>query len=474
MDKVNFPNNFLWGGAISANQTEGKKDLKGLSNANYIPAGTSRFTIASGFGNLERKKDLYYPADTGIDFVSHYKNDIKLFAEMGFKVFRFSITWSRIFPNGEEKEPDQTGLDFYDHIVNECLKYKIQPLITISHFDVPIALVNKYNGWASRKLIKLYFRLCNVLFTHFKGRVHYWITFNEINMIQYMPFMSSGIVLRNKSNPEQIKLNALHHEFIASAIAVNLAHRIDKSNKVGCMIAAGDLYPSTCSPQDVLATEQSNQKNWFFTDVQIRGYYPSFAIKYFERKQLRIPYGIGDREILKSGTADFLAISYYNSGTMSAKSEDRQKLKGNVFPSLKNPYLKTSEWGWQIDPIGLRITLNTLYNRYQKSIFVVENGLGAKDDFKHQRMIQDDYRIDYLKQHILAINDAINIDGVKVIGYTPWGCIDLISASTGEMAKRYGFIYVEEDNFGQGSLKRFKKKSFYWYKNVIASNGKEL
>lgn len=473
MIKVNFPSTFLWGGAIAANQTEGNIGLKALSNTNYIPVGKDRFLISEGLGELERNSKQYYPADVGINFVEHYRNDIKLFAEIGFKTFRFSVTWSRIFPTGEENEPDENGLSFYDQIVDECLKYNIEPLITISHFDIPIALTKKYNGWASQKTIKLYLKLCKTLFIHFKNRVHFWITFNEINMIQYMPFMSSGILLKDVSNVEQTKLDALHHEFLASALAVNLAHEIDKNNQIGCMIAAGDLYPKTCDPQDVFKTKQENQKNYFFTDVQLRGYYPNYALKYFERHHLKVPFEPGDKSILKDGITDYLAISYYNSGTMSSDSNLLNKIDGNVFPSLSNPYLKASEWGWQIDPLGLRITLNSLYDRYQKPIFVVENGLGARDNI-NQDPIQDDYRIAYLREHILAINDAINTDGINIMGYTPWGCIDLVSASTGEMSKRYGFIYVDEDDKGKGTFSRRKKKSFSWYKRVIATNGKSL
>lgn len=473
MTKINFPNNFLWGGAIAANQTEENIGLKELSNSNFIPVGNRRFSVAEGMSAIQRSSLEYYPADRGINFIEHYKDDIKLFSEMGFKVFRFSITWSRLYPQGEEKYPDSDGLKLYDDIVNECLKYNIEPLITISHFDVPIKLVEKYNSWANRKMIDLYLNFCKTLFVHFKERVHYWITFNEINMILYMPFMSSGLILENLDNPEQIKLDALHHEFIASALAVKLGHEIDKNNQIGCMVAAGDLYPRTCAPNDVLKTQKENQRNYFFTDVQLRGKYPNFALKYFKKKGLKVPFKSGDRTILESGIADYLAISYYNSGTMSSNKSELCEIKGNVFPSLTNPYLKKSEWGWQIDPVGLRITLNSLFDRYEKPIFIVENGLGAKDN-ANQTLIQDDYRISYLKAHILAVNDAINVDGVDVIGYTPWGCIDLVSASSGEMSKRYGFIYVDENDKGEGSMIRRKKKSFYWYKDVIRTNGKSL
>lgn len=472
MTKFAFSNDFLWGGAIAANQTEGNKGLKALSNIDFIPAGKKRFEASAGLLKPIRDSKEYYPSDHGIDFYSRYKDDIKLFAEMGFKTFRFSITWARIMPEGEGKV-NSKGLAFYDAIIDECLKYNIEPLITISHFDIPIALVKKYGAWRDRKLIKLYVDFCKELFEHFKGRVHYWITFNEINMIQYMPFLSSGLVFKQNDNQEQIKLTALHHEFIASALAVQEGHKIDPKNKIGCMIAAGDLYPRTCKPSDVLETMNENHKNLFFTDVQLRGVYPNFALKCFERKNLKVPFKDGDQDILKNGICDYLAISYYNSGTISSDPKFNDGSKGNVFPSLSNPYLKASEWGWQIDPTGLRITLNTLFDRYQKPIFIVENGLGAKDKIVDNK-IDDDYRIAYLKAHIKAMAEAINIDGVPVIGYTSWGCIDLISASSGQMSKRYGFIYVDEDDEGCGSFKRMKKKSFDWYKHVIATNGDEL
>lgn len=472
MSNLNFPENFLWGGAIAANQTEGSKGLKALSNIDFIPIGEKRLKMAAGLLKPVRDRKEYYPSDNGIDFYSYYKSDIKLFAEMGFKTFRFSITWTRIMPKGEGKI-DCDGLAFYDSIVDECLKYKIEPLITISHFDVPISLIEKYGAWNNRKLVGLYVDLCKKLFEHFKGRVHYWITFNEINMIQYLPFLSSGLVFNKTDNQEQSKLTALHHEFIASALAVKEGHMIDPKNKIGCMIAAGDLYPRTCNPNDVLETMNENHKNLFFTDVQLRGRYPNYSLKYFKRNNLHIPFKKGDKEILESGVCDYLAISYYNSGTVSSDPKLNNSSEGNVFPSLSNPYLKASEWGWQIDPIGLRITLNTLFDRYQKPIFIVENGLGAKDKIIDGK-IDDDYHIAYLKAHIKAMGDAINIDGIPIIGYTPWGCIDLVSASSGQMSKRYGFIYVDENDKGQGSLKRMKKKSFDWYKRVIETNGKDL
>lgn len=470
---INFPDNFLWGGAIAANQVEGSKHLKSLSNIDFIPAGKERFKAAEGELFLSRNKKNYYPSDNGIDFVTRYKEDIQLFAEMGFKVFRFSITWSRIFPYEDDCYISSEGLQFYDDIVNECLKYNIEPLITISHFDVPLWAIKKFNSWENRDMINYYIKLCKVLFTHFKGRVKHWITFNEINMIKYMPFLSSGIYLHGNNNKSQVKLTALHHEFIASALAVQLGHEIDSNNKIGCMIAAGDIYPQTCNPDDILRASEENQKNLFFTDVQIRGYYPSYSLKYLQKKNLQIPFKKEDSDILKNGTADYVAISYYNSGVASSKPEINQKIKGNVFPSLPNDYLDESEWGWQIDPTGLRITLNTLFNRYQKPIFIAENGLGARDVIIDGE-INDDYRISYLNDHLLSINSAIDIDGVDVFGYTVWGCIDLISASTGEMSKRYGMIYVDQNDVGIGTFNRKRKKSFYWYKDIIHTNGRSL
>ena len=422
---------------------------------------------------LELEEGYYYPALEAIDFYHNYKEDIKLFAEMGFKVFRMSIGWSRIFPNGDETEPNELGLQFYENVYKECKKYNIEPLVTITHFDCPIHLTKVYGGWRSRKMVTFYERLVTVLFNRYKGLVKYWLTFNEINMLLHLPFTGAGILLEEGENKDQLLFTAAHHQLVASALATKIAHEVDPDMKIGCMLAAGNTYPNTPNPNDIWKSMNKDRENYFFIDVQARGAYPRYALKEMERKGVVLPLEEGDLQLLKENTVDFVSFSYYSSRLTSADPEVNKYTEGNVFPTLRNPYLKASEWGWQIDPLGLRITLNSIYDRYQKPMFIVENGLGAKDELI-DGTVNDDYRIEYLREHIKAMKDAIDIDGVELMGYTAWGCIDLISASTGEMSKRYGFIYVDRDDLGNGTLKRYKKKSFNWYKKVIESNGEDL
>lgn len=470
-----FPEGFLWGGATAANQCEGGvyEDGRGLANVDVIPFGENRRPIMQGKCNIsECDSKEFYPSHEAIDFYHHYKEDIALFAEMGFKTFRMSIAWTRIFPNGDEDTPNELGLQFYDNVFDECLKYGIEPLVTITHFDCPMHLINTYGGWKNRKLIDFYEHLVRVLFTRYKGKVKYWLTFNEINMILHLPFMGAG--LQNFTKEEQY--TAIHHELVASALATKIAHEIDPENKIGCMLAGGTTYPLTPNPIDVKAAKDRDHSNYMFIDVQSRGYYPSYFKAMIKNEGLHIDISEEDEILLRENTVDFVSFSYYSSKCMSG-DESLNKQTGNAFTGAKNPYLKSSEWGWQIDPLGLRITLNDLYDRYQKPLFIVENGLGANDELIPEingYVVNDEYRIQYLREHIKAMRDAIYEDGVELLGYTPWGCIDLVSASTGEMKKRYGFIYVDKNNDGTGTLKRYKKKSFYFYKNVIASNGKDL
>ena len=473
---MGFPKDFLWGGATAANQCEGGFDKggRGLANVDITPHGKNRFPVMLGLDHsLDFHEGEFYPAKEGIDFYTHYKEDIQLFGEMGFKTYRMSLAWSRIFPNGDELEPNEEGLKFYEDVFKECHKYGIEPLVTITHFDCPIHLIKEYGGWKNRKLIEFYERLCRTIFTRYKGLVKYWLTFNEINMILHLPFMGAGLLIEDKETALKDKYQAIHHELVASALATKIAHEIDPDNKVGCMLAAGNTYPYTCNPDDVWKSIQIDREGYFFIDVQARGYYPRYALKQMEREGTMPIMEDGDQELLKDNTVDFISFSYYSSRCTSADPDMNKQTEGNVFATLKNPYLKASEWGWQIDPLGLRITLNSIYDRYQKPLFIVENGLGAKDELI-DNTVENDYRIDYLRQHIQAMSDAIEIDGVELWGYTTWGCIDLVSASTGEMSKRYGFIYVDRDDQGNGTNKRYKKKSFDWYKKVIASNGEDL
>ncbi len=472
-----FPDGFLWGGATAANQVEGAYDVdgRGLANVDVVPIGEDRFPIIAGQKKMfDFEEGYFYPAKGSIDFYHNYKEDIALFAEMGFKTYRMSIGWTRIFPKGDELEPNEAGLQFYENVFKELRKYDIEPLVTITHFDFPMDLIEAYGGWRNRKVIEFYERLCQVIFNRYKGLVKYWLTFNEINMILHAPFMGAGLYFEEGENQEQVKYQAAHHELVASAIATKIAHEVDPENKVGCMLAAGQYYPNTAHPRDYWAAMQEDRENYFFIDVQARGEYPNYAKKKFERLGLDIEMTDEDLALLKEHTVDFVSFSYYSSRVASGDPEVNEKTQGNIFASIKNPYLDASEWGWQIDPLGLRITLNTIWDRYQKPMFIVENGLGAIDTPDENGYVEDDYRIDYLRAHVETMNQAINEDGVELLGYTTWGPIDLVSAGTGEMKKRYGFIYVDRDNYGNGTLKRSKKKSFDWYKKVIASNGTDI
>ena len=474
---MGFPENFLWGGATAANQCEGGFDQggRGLANVDVIPTGKERRAVITGKREmLAFEEGYFYPVKEAIDMYHHFKEDIALFAEMGFKTYRLSIAWSRIFPKGDEETPNEEGLRFYEELFLECRKYQIEPLVTITHFDCPIHLIKEYGGWRNRKMIAFYENLCRAIFTRYKGLVKYWLTFNEINMILHAPFLGAGLTFAEGENEEQIKYQAAHHELVASALATKIAHEIDPENKVGCMLAAASYYPYSCNPKDVWESKKSDRGNYFFIDVQSRGEYPNYGLKMLAEKGITLERTAEDTALLKAHTVDFISFSYYASRVAASEDSGVEKTEGNLFPTIKNPYLEASEWGWQIDPLGLRITMNDLYDRYQKPLFIVENGLGAVDTPNEDGKINDVYRIDYLRAHIAAMKEAIDKDGVELLGYTSWGCIDLVSAGTGEMKKRYGYIYVDRDNEGNGTLARSKKQSFYWYKKVIASNGDDL
>ncbi len=477
-----FPKNFLWGGATAANQCEGAWDVDGK--------GVSISDICTGgkFGQSKMitpvlQEGTFYPSHEAIQHYTRFKEDIALFAEMGFKCYRFSIAWTRIFPNGDEAEPNEAGLKHYEEVIDECLKYGIEPLITISHYEVPFGLTKKCNAWVSRDMIDYFLNYCRAIFTRYKGKVKYWLTFNEINSsIAPMGALLNQGILNDLENPTEFmnqpdypqqRWQGLHHMFVASAKAVQLAHEIDPNYRVGNMLIYSASYPLTCKPEDVLATQQYNQiMNYLCTDVQAKGEYPYFAKPYFEKIGVTIEQQPGDAEILKKGTVDFITFSYYMSSCQTADPSAASG-EGNIVGGVANPHLPASEWGWQIDPEGLRYALNDLYDRYQLPLMVVENGLGAKDTIEEDGSINDDYRIDYLRAHIEQMKLAVE-DGVDLMGYTPWGCIDLVSASTGEYAKRYGMIYVRRYDDGTGDFARLKKKSFFWYQKVIASNGEVL
>jgi len=470
-----FPADFLWGGALAANQAEGAylEGGKGLTTVDMIPHGKDRLAVKLGREKrFALRDDEFYPSHQAIDFYHRYKEDIALMAEMGFTVFRTSIAWSRIFPNGDETVPNAEGIAFYRDVFSECKKHGIEPLVTLCHFDVPMHLVREYGSWRNRKMVEFFTHYARTCFEAFNGLVKYWLTFNEINILLHSPFSGAGLVFEQDDNQEQVKYQAAHHELVASALATKIAHEINPENQVGCMLAGGNFYPWSCKPEDVWAALEKDRENLFFIDVQARGNYPSYTRRLFKEKGITVEMQPGDAEILKN-TVDFVSFSYYASRCASAEMNEQNSSAANIVKSLKNPHIQASEWGWGIDPLGLRITMNMMYDRYQKPLFLVENGLGAKDEINEQGEIEDDYRISYLREHILAMGEAIE-DGIPVIGYTSWGCIDLVSASTGEMSKRYGFVYVDRDDQGTGSLERTRKKSFYWYKKVIASNGADL
>ncbi|MEK4056769.1 6-phospho-beta-glucosidase [Paenibacillus sp. FSL F4-0087] len=469
-----FPEKFLWGGATAANQLEGAylEGGKGLTTVDLIPTGANRFPIALGnLDSYEPKDGEFYPSHEAIDFYHRYKEDIALFAEMGFKCLRLSVAWARIFPNGDDAEPNEAGLQFYDDVFDELLKYNIEPVVTICHFDVPVQLVETYGGWKNRKMIGFFETYAKTLFDRYKDKVKYWMTFNEINMLLHLPYIGAGIVLQEGENKEQVLYQAAHHELVASALAVKACHEIIPGAQIGCMLAAGMVYPYTSNPDDVWKAMEQDRESFFFIDVQSKGAYPGYTKRFFREHEIVINMQPEDADILMQNTVDYIGFSYYASRCTSTDPEIlKDSTEGNVFGSVKNPYLQASEWGWTIDPKGLRITCNQLYDRYGKPLFIVENGLGATDVLLDNDTVEDDYRIDYLNRHFAEMAEAIQ-DGVELLGYTSWGPIDLVSAGTGEMKKRYGYIYVDRNNDGSGTLRRVKKKSFHWYKEVIANNG---
>ncbi|MDM5083490.1 6-phospho-beta-glucosidase [Aeromonas rivipollensis] len=475
MSLARFPQGFLWGGALAANQAEGAhlEGGKGLTTVDMIPHGANRMAVKLGQEQrFTLRDDEFYPSHEAIDFYHRYKEDIALMAEMGFTVFRTSIAWSRLYPRGDEQEPNAEGIAFYRALFEECRKYGIEPLVTLCHFDVPMHLVVEYGSWRNRQMVDFFTRYARTCFEAFDGLVKYWLTFNEINILLHSPFSGAGLVFEVGEEREQVKYQAAHHELVASALATRIAHEVNPHNQVGCMLAGGSFYPYSCKPEDVWAAQQKERENLLFIDVQARGAYPSYAASLFREKGIQLLKAPEDDDILKH-SVDFVSFSYYASRCASADMNAGNTSAANVVKSLRNPHIQQSQWGWGIDPLGLRITMNSLYDRYQKPLFLVENGLGAIDEINADGEIEDDYRIDYLRAHISAMGDAI-ADGVPLLGYTSWGCIDLVSASTGEMSKRYGFVHVDRDDAGQGTLARRRKKSFWWYRQVIASNGEDL
>lgn len=475
---MTFPKDFLWGGALAAHQFEGGvlETTKGLSVADVMTAGAHGVPRVITDGVVEGN---YYPNHVGIDFYNRYKEDIAMFGDMGFKCFRTSIAWSRIFPTGFETEPDQEGLAFYDAVFDELLKYGIEPVITLSHFEMPYELAKKNGGFMSRDTVDQFVKFATVVFSHYKDKVKYWMTFNEINnqmnfRNDIFGWTNSGAHFGDYDNPEEAMYICGHHTLVASALAVKAGKEINPDFKIGNMIAMVPIYPYSCRPEDVLLANQAMHDRWFFCDVQVRGHYPAYALKMFERKGFQIPITEEDKKVLAEGTVDYIGFSYYMSNVVDsqkAQTDVSSAIEASNPYSVKNPHIKESDWGWAIDPVGLRYALNAFYERYELPLFIVENGFGAIDVKEEDGSVHDQYRIDYLGAHIKEMEKAINEDGVELWGYTPWGCIDCVSFTTGEMKKRYGFIYVDRDNEGNGTLERSKKDSYDWYKQVIASNG---
>ena len=471
---------FLWGGALAAHQFEGgwNSDGKGPSVIDVITAG------AHGKPRVimdEIKEEVFYPNHEAIDFYHRYKEDIALFAEMGLKCLRTSIAWARIFPMGDEDEPNEEGLAFYDRVFDELLKHGIEPVITLSHFEMPLHLAKEYGGFRNRKVIDYFEKFAETVFERYNGKVKYWMTFNEINnqMDTKNPLFlwtNSGVTVAEGENPREVMYQVAHHELVASAKAVIAGKKINPDFQIGCMISHVPIYPYSCDPEDIMAAEEAMHERFFFADVHVRGNYPRYALKELERNGFVLDISEDDLDVLKKGTVDYVGFSYYMSTVVKAGAENQAKdiVNGGLANSVSNPYLEVSDWDWAIDPVGLRYSLNRLYDRYQLPLFIVENGFGAIDRLKEDGSIHDEARMAYLSAHIEALKKAVDYDGVELLGYTPWGIIDLVSFTTGEMKKRYGMIYVDRDNEGNGSMKRYKKDSFEWYKKVIQSNGDDI
>ena len=475
-----LPKNFLWGGALAAHQVEGawNEAGRGMSIADVMTAGGNGISRKITEGILENE---YYPNHEAIDFYHHYKEDIQLFKEMGLKCLRTSISWSRIFPNGTEQEPNEAGLQFYDDLFDELIKNGIEPVVTLSHFEMPYNLYKEFGGFGNKEVIPLFVKFAKCVFTRYKDKVTHWMTFNEINnqadgQEDLHVWTNSAMILKETDNKEEVVFQAAMNELIASAYAVREGKKINPNFKIGCMMAYVPIYPHSCNPNDMIASLKINERRYFYSDVHVRGEVPSYTQKYWERNNYNIEISEEEKAVLKEGTVDYIGFSYYMSGTVSTdmtiEGIPNKDFKGTQM--VRNPYIESSDWGWPIDPVGLRYILNTVYQRYNVPLFIVENGFGAYDQLDENNFIKDDYRIDYLSKHIEQMELAIVEDGVDVIGYTPWGIIDIVSFGSGEMEKRYGMIYVDKDNKGEGTLKRSKKMSFDWYKNVIATNGAEL
>ncbi|MDH6367977.1 MULTISPECIES: glycoside hydrolase family 1 protein [unclassified Breznakia] len=477
------PKKILWGGAISSSQAEGAWNIdgKGLDTQDlrYFDAAWDKKTRNEN-RNINMTSNRYldalksdevehYPFRWGIDFYNHWKEDLDLFEEMGLQVFRTSISWARIFPNGDDEKPNEKGIQFYRDLFLDCQRRGIKVFATILHYAMPVNLIEKYGGWKNREVIYFYEKYATVLFERLGDVVDFWLPFNEINCNRFNPYNGCSVIKDQEQHYDQAIFQASHHQFIANALAIKACKRILPNALIGGMIARFTTYPATCKPEDVMQSVlDENYKNYFYLDVMVRGKYPSYCTRMFKELDITIEMKEDDEKILSENTVNFIAYSYYMS-MISSQDPDYETTSGNLLNGLKNPYLESSEWGWQIDPIGLRISLNDMYDRYQLPIFIAENGLGANDVLLNDGTINDQYRIEYLDAHFNQLQEAIE-DGVEILGYTMWGILDIVSCGTIEMSKRYGVIYVDRDDRGRGTNKRYKKKSFYWFKEFIENN----
>ena len=492
---VGFPEGFLWGGATAANQCEGGWDEggKGPSAADVVPFRDPRTAdelldihancditdeqIDEALAARGERARSRYPKRHGVDFYHRWREDLALYAELGFKVYRMSIAWSRIFPRGDELEPNEEGLAFYDAVFDECARLGIEPMVTLSHYEPPLAFCREYDGWYSRRAIEFFCRYVEVVTRRFGDRVHWWLTFNEIDSILRHPFMTGGLI-ESRWTPDEfepVRYQAMHHQFVASALATRICHRNSPGSHVGCMLTKSTFYPYTCRPEDVLCAQQRMRATYCYGDVQVFGEYPPSLLALYRNRGIHIHMESGDLEVMRAHPVDFVSFSYYSSSCCAAEDDGTlEMVDGNTTTGVRNPYLPSSDWGWQMDPVGLRISLVELADRYRKPLFIVENGLGAHDELLPDGTVDDQYRIDYMRAHLEQARLAIDEDGVELLGYTCWAPIDLVSNATNQMSKRYGLVYVDADDYGHGSYQRFKKKSFAWYQRVIASNGAEL
>lgn len=468
---------FLWGGSIAAHQCEGawNEDGKGLAIMDLVTSGSHEFPREIGKSIEEGK---YYPSHKGIDFYHRYKEDIALFAQMGFKSLRISIDWSRIYPTGVEKEPNQKGIQYYIDVVDELIAHRIEPIVTLYHFEMPYYLVQKYGSWTNRCVIDFYLKYCETMFYALKGKVKYWVTFNEMNHIDpateasdIFTYIIAGLKFSELELPAQTLATVGYHMTVAGVKAVELGHRIDPKNQIGCVFGLQPVYAYNCKPRNAFQAFKEMYRDFYQVDAMCNGYFPKYKLKEYENMGIVLEGIEADREAFQNGVIDFIGVNYYSS---SVGHHDEDNGSETLFGGVQNPYLNQSEWGWSIDPEGLRYLLNSVYHMYGKPIIITENGLGAIDELKDDLTVEDGYRIEYLKQHLQQLKLAVEEDHVECFGYLMWGPIDLVSATTGEMKKRYGFIYVDQNDDGSGTGKRYRKKSFDWFRNVIETNGEQM